>query len=163
MTYEQQIARFCQGLNEPLDSRLEAMRPVSLQDALLRAKPLVKEIQRNCSKRFQPAGNGRGRVEPHHQPFHPQNPQLVPRVYAAQTPAAKEFPNIRCFECSEMGHYRNKCPRLANRVAMATVEAPNPAGKVMEFSNRRKERRPRKRPWQSCKTVWARAWPTRSC
>ena len=24
-----------------------------------------------------------------------------------------------------MGHYRNKCPRLANRVAMATVEAPN--------------------------------------
>ena len=24
-----------------------------------------------------------------------------------------------------MGHYRNKCPRLANRVAMATLEAPN--------------------------------------
>ena len=71
MTYEQQISRFCQGLNEPLDSMLEAMRPVSLQDALLRAKPLVKEIQRNRSKRFQPAGNGRGRVKPHHQTFHP--------------------------------------------------------------------------------------------
>ena len=86
MTYEQQIARFCQGLNEPLDSRLEAMRPVSLQDALLRAKPLVKEIQRNHSKRFQPACNGRGKFEPHYQPYHPQNPQPVPQVYASQTP-----------------------------------------------------------------------------
>ena len=43
MTFKRQIARFCQGLNNPLDSRIEAMRHVSLQDALVRAKPLVKE------------------------------------------------------------------------------------------------------------------------
>ena len=30
MTLEQQIARFCQGLNSPLNSRLEAMRPPQL-------------------------------------------------------------------------------------------------------------------------------------
>ncbi|MCO5555620.1 hypothetical protein L7F22_009165 [Adiantum nelumboides] len=46
MTLEQQVARFCQGLIEPLNSRLEALRPTTLQDALLRAKPLASEIQR---------------------------------------------------------------------------------------------------------------------
>ena len=30
MSQEQQISRFCQGLNAPLDARLEAMRPTSL-------------------------------------------------------------------------------------------------------------------------------------
>ena len=37
MTLEQQIARFGQGLNSLLDTRLEAMRPITLHDALLRA------------------------------------------------------------------------------------------------------------------------------
>ena len=32
-----------------------------------------------------------------------------------------------------MGHYRNKCPKLANGVAMATVEAPT-LGEVMEIN-----------------------------
>ncbi|MCO5591350.1 hypothetical protein L7F22_045332 [Adiantum nelumboides] len=44
MTMEQQIARFCQGLNRPLSTRLEAMRPTSIQDALIRAKPLATEL-----------------------------------------------------------------------------------------------------------------------
>ncbi|MCO5563455.1 hypothetical protein L7F22_017097 [Adiantum nelumboides] len=45
MTLEQQVARFCQGLIEPLNNRLKALRPMMLQDALLRAKPLAKEIK----------------------------------------------------------------------------------------------------------------------
>ncbi|MCO5610183.1 hypothetical protein L7F22_064419 [Adiantum nelumboides] len=46
MTLELQVARFCQGLIEPLNNRLEALRPTTLQDALLRAKPkLAKEIK----------------------------------------------------------------------------------------------------------------------
>ncbi|MCO5608332.1 hypothetical protein L7F22_062539 [Adiantum nelumboides] len=45
MTLEQQVARFCQGLTEPLNNRLEALRPMTLQDALLRAKPLAKDIK----------------------------------------------------------------------------------------------------------------------
>ncbi|MCO5556820.1 hypothetical protein L7F22_059498 [Adiantum nelumboides] len=44
MSTEQQIARFCQGLNRPLSTRLEAMRPTSIQDALIRAKPLATEV-----------------------------------------------------------------------------------------------------------------------
>ena len=35
MSSEQQIARICQGLNLPLNSCLEDMRPTPLQDALL--------------------------------------------------------------------------------------------------------------------------------
>ena len=46
MAIAQQVARFCQGLVAPLDSGLEAMRPTSLQDALLRAKPLAKETKK---------------------------------------------------------------------------------------------------------------------
>ncbi|MCO5577038.1 hypothetical protein L7F22_030860 [Adiantum nelumboides] len=46
MTLQQQVARFSQGLIEPLNNRLEALRPTNLQDALLRAKPLALEIQR---------------------------------------------------------------------------------------------------------------------
>ncbi|MCO5580667.1 hypothetical protein L7F22_034537 [Adiantum nelumboides] len=51
MTLEQQVARFCQGLIEPLNNRLEALRPTTLQDALLRAKPLAKEIKETTQGR----------------------------------------------------------------------------------------------------------------
>ncbi|WP_165349305.1 retrotransposon gag family protein, partial [Enterobacter cloacae complex sp. 4DZ1-17B1] len=51
MTLEQQVARFCQGLIDPLNNQLEALRPATLQDALLRAKPLAKEIQRATQDR----------------------------------------------------------------------------------------------------------------
>ena len=44
MSSDQHIAHFCQGLVSPLYTRLEAMRPSSIQDALIRAKPLVKEL-----------------------------------------------------------------------------------------------------------------------
>ncbi|MCO5612780.1 hypothetical protein L7F22_067050 [Adiantum nelumboides] len=43
MIIEQLVARFCQGLNEPIGSRLESMKPTTVQDALLQTKPLIKE------------------------------------------------------------------------------------------------------------------------
>ena len=46
LSIDEQVTRFCQGLNAPLDTRLESMRPTTLHDALIRAKPLVKEHQR---------------------------------------------------------------------------------------------------------------------
>ncbi|MCO5580256.1 hypothetical protein L7F22_034122 [Adiantum nelumboides] len=51
MMLEQQVTRFCQGLIEPLNSRLEALRPTTLQDALLRAKTLALEIQKATQRR----------------------------------------------------------------------------------------------------------------
>lgn len=52
MTQEQIIAKFCQGLNSSLDTRLEVMRPTSVQDALLQAnKPLAREISHDLETR----------------------------------------------------------------------------------------------------------------
>ena len=54
MSIEQQVTRFCQGLNEPVSLQLEAMSPSTVQDALLRAKPLIREqISIRSRGRFQ--------------------------------------------------------------------------------------------------------------
>ena len=45
MTKPQAVSHFVRGLNSPLNHRLESMRPESLQDALLRAKPKEEEIR----------------------------------------------------------------------------------------------------------------------
>ena len=45
MTKPQVVSRFMQGLNPPLNHRLESMRPESLQDAILQEKPLEEEIR----------------------------------------------------------------------------------------------------------------------
>ena len=46
MTMKQQVARFYHGLNPPLNSQLEAMRPTDLEDTLLRAQPLSKSLSK---------------------------------------------------------------------------------------------------------------------
>ncbi|MCO5600664.1 hypothetical protein L7F22_054779 [Adiantum nelumboides] len=51
MTLEHQVTRFCHGLIEPLNNRLEALRPTMLQDALLRDIPLAKEIMETIQGR----------------------------------------------------------------------------------------------------------------
>ena len=123
MSSEQQIARFCQGLNSPLDSRLEAMRPTSIQDALIRAKPLVREsgFERGQKKRepFQPKWKDGG-YKRNSTPIENQ-----PRVYAANTPV-RDISMIRCYECDKLGHYRSNCPELKNRVASATTAEQRP-------------------------------------
>ncbi|MCO5608435.1 hypothetical protein L7F22_062645 [Adiantum nelumboides] len=64
MTLEQQVARFCQGLIEPLNNRLETLRPTTLQDALLRAKPLAKEIKETTQDRHDyPSRRARQKIE----------------------------------------------------------------------------------------------------
>ncbi|MCO5546576.1 hypothetical protein L7F22_000005 [Adiantum nelumboides] len=125
MTIEQQVARFCQGLNEPISSRLEAMKPTIVQDALLRAKALIKERgiigQR---RRFE---SNQSSNDPKQQPRNFfANPQHH-RAYAAniQNPPQSD---IRCFECNNLGHYRNRCPHLAHRAAAAAESGPRRPG-----------------------------------
>ena len=112
MTISQQVTRFCQGLNAPLDSRLEAMRPISLQDALLRAKPLAKESKKRIRPDYdnEDQPNRRPRFNPQVQRRGQTQPQSYPRAYAV-TPR----PGYTCFECNEPGHFRSECPRLASR------------------------------------------------
>ncbi|MCO5577447.1 hypothetical protein L7F22_031279 [Adiantum nelumboides] len=55
MTMEQQIAQFCQGLNRPLSTRLEAMRPTSIQDALIKAKPFATKAAQLAREKIKEA------------------------------------------------------------------------------------------------------------
>lgn len=118
------------------------MRPTSLQDALLRAKSLIKEAHHhfNPTRKFHNYGNKRGRFEqPRLAPI-PVIPPTVPRVYAAvRNPNNnKKFPNVRCFGCNELGHYKIRCPKLARQVAaIAAAPTPNPPRGNMNPRGRR--------------------------
>ncbi|MCO5572688.1 hypothetical protein L7F22_026447 [Adiantum nelumboides] len=106
MNLEQQVARFSQGLIEPLNNRLEALRPTTLQDALLRAKPLAKEIKETTQgKQDYPSR----RARPNNWDNGPTNQAYQSRPVVA-TMTATEFSNVRCFECQQYGHYRNNYP-----------------------------------------------------
>ena len=81
MSIEQQVTRLCQRLNEPVSLQLEAMRPTTVQDALLRAKPLIREhISIRSRGRFQ---QNRGPNDDRQQEgsFHPRPQQ---GAYAAR-------------------------------------------------------------------------------
>ena len=71
-------------------------------------------------------GNSRGRSNPPHQNSTPRNSPPGPRVFVAQNHNVMEFPKVRYYGCKKMGHYKNKCPRLDNLVAMEIVETQNP-------------------------------------
>ncbi|MCO5556901.1 hypothetical protein L7F22_010455 [Adiantum nelumboides] len=109
MTLEQQVARFCQGLIEPLNNKLKTLRPTNLHDALLRAKPLALKVQKAQQGRRNYLAK---RARPNNWNNQPTNHAYQNRPIVATT-AAIELLNMRCYECQEYGHYRNKCPRRA--------------------------------------------------
>ena len=93
MTEEQIIARFCQGLNSPLDSRLEAMRPTSVQDALIREKPFSREISQDQGIRRREPMHSRPQEGQNRRPPPQSNFQPRPRVYAANAPV-RDLSNV---------------------------------------------------------------------
>ena len=139
LTNVQQVARFCESLNEPLGSTLQAMKPTSIQDALKRAKPLSKSqpvlpVKRRFDSDFQ------GPDPKRHQAYPPPTPYR-PHVYATnevrpsrgncfrcgefghyQQDCPRTDPNqtrtVVCFECGEPGHYRNQCPKIVGTTQM---------------------------------------------
>ncbi|MCO5601974.1 hypothetical protein L7F22_056101 [Adiantum nelumboides] len=110
MTLEQQVARFCQGLIEPLNSRLEALRPTTLQDALLRAKSLAKEIEETTQGRHDYPSR---RARPSNWNNKPANQAYQSRPVVAATTIGRNA-GVRCYECHEYGHYGINCPRQSH-------------------------------------------------
>ncbi|MCO5586196.1 hypothetical protein L7F22_040135 [Adiantum nelumboides] len=112
MSTEQQIARFCQGLNRPLSTHLEAMRPTSIQDALIRAKPLATEVS-PFPRAYNRFNNFRGRAR---RPINQRTPQ---RGNVAAATIELGLPNVCCYECNQWGHFRNTCPQRQNSKIIA--------------------------------------------
>ncbi|MCO5563523.1 hypothetical protein L7F22_017167 [Adiantum nelumboides] len=108
VTLEQQVVRICQGLIEPLNNKLETLRPTTLQDALLRAKPLAKEIK-ETTQGLQDYPSRRARLDNWNSG--PANQAYQSTLVVATTTTTIEFPNVRCFKCQQYGHYRNSYPR----------------------------------------------------
>ncbi|MCO5570999.1 hypothetical protein L7F22_024730 [Adiantum nelumboides] len=125
MTIEQQVAQFCQGLNKLISSRLEAMKPITVQDALLQAKLFMKEQSViGQRKRFEPNQSSNGPRQQSRRNF--ANPQHH-RAYTANVQNSLRS-DIRCFEYNELEHYCNRCPHLAHRTAAAAESGPRRPG-----------------------------------
>lgn len=81
-------------------------RPTTIQDALLRAKPLAEE-RANPVRNFNNYNNYRGRNRGN---FHQGGQNRGVTAVALE----QNYPHIRCHGCNQMGHYQSHCPDRQN-------------------------------------------------
>ncbi|MCO5568600.1 hypothetical protein L7F22_022299 [Adiantum nelumboides] len=119
ISMEQLIARFCQGLNRPLSTHLEAMRPTSIRDALIRAKPLAMEVS-PFPRAYNQFNSFRRRAR------RPINQRTYQRKNVVTATIEQGLPNVHCYECNQWGHSRNRCPQRQNSriIAKASPQPP---------------------------------------
>lgn len=114
---EQKLSRFILGLEGKLASEVEALRPASLADALIRAKSKLRSfLQINPQQ-----GERRRERSPNHgATFRPQRIQNVGQARSSPPfqpvrvnalPVTQGGRPIQCYECQEWGHRRADCPR----------------------------------------------------
>ncbi|MCO5562803.1 hypothetical protein L7F22_016435 [Adiantum nelumboides] len=117
ITKEQKLSRFILGLEGKLVDEVEALRPTSLADALIRAKPkfgsfLKSNNQQGERKREQPY-----HFESSHRPHkfqnmaRPVNRSEVRPVRVNALPITQGERPMHCFECGQEGHKRMHCPQ----------------------------------------------------
>ncbi|MCO5581824.1 hypothetical protein L7F22_035713 [Adiantum nelumboides] len=118
ITEEQKLSRFILGLEGKLADEVEALRPTSLADALIRAKPnlssfLKSNNQQGEQKREQPY-----HFESSHRPHkfqnmaRPVNRSEVQHVRVNALPITQGGRPMYCFECGQEGHKRMHCPQM---------------------------------------------------
>ena len=126
MTKPQAVSHFVRGLNSPLNHRLESMRPESLQDAVLRAKPLEEEIRSSSHTRKQnPLFKTIPRefARPNHNLANPGVSQYQTFNSASQDMAWK---NGLCYNCFQLGHRSAHWPHPPRSVKPPRIPNPNP-------------------------------------
>ena len=124
MSEEQKLSRFILGLEGKLADEVESLRPISLADALIRAKSKLNSFLRGNF-----AGN-RKRDAPYDPPVpyrlpkapfaptfeqakppSPRPPILVKPMQVKALPVTQSGRSIQCYECKEWGHKRVDCPK----------------------------------------------------
>ncbi|MCO5582117.1 hypothetical protein L7F22_036007 [Adiantum nelumboides] len=99
--------------------RLEAMRPTSIQDALIRTKPLATEIS-PFPRAYNQFYNFWGRAR------RPLNQRAPQHGNVAAATIEQGLPNVRCYECNQWRHFKNRCPQRKNLgiIARASPQPP---------------------------------------
>ena len=125
MSEDQKLSRFILGLEGKLADEVEALRPVSLADALIRAKAKFKSLftSGTTSERKREAP-----IYPNQAIRAPRVP-IIERIIDMPRPASRPTPqfvnvnvlpimqsgrSIQCYECKEWGHRKIDCPKKAD-------------------------------------------------
>ena len=143
MTEEQKLSRFIIGLEGHLAEEVNALRPTSLADALIRAKAKLLSLQvkdRKRSNPYQPSKSFQPqKVNPSYHPIH--NPKISNAQPFVQTTQVNALPvnqsgrQMQCFECRGWGHKKANCP---NKTAKERTFRPPLPTQREAFLNRNK-------------------------
>ena len=126
MTQEQKLSRFILGLEGQLAEEVNALRPTSLADALIRAKAKLLSFKvAGERKRTNPYPNA-GSFRPQKVSIHDHKllnagssnprapkPQVQP-VKVNALPVNQSGRQIQCYGCQQWGHKKADCPNKGN-------------------------------------------------
>ena len=119
MSEDQKLCRFILGLEGELADEVDALRPFSLADALVRAKAKLSSLSRR-----NPTGDNKKR----HVPFYADHTSQDSKVQRTQIPSTRPLTTphsvqvnalpitqsgrpIQCYNCQEWGHKKAECPK----------------------------------------------------
>ncbi|MCO5597731.1 hypothetical protein L7F22_051812 [Adiantum nelumboides] len=117
ITEEEKLSRFILGLEGKLADEVEALRPTSLADALIRAKLKLSSFLKSNNQQGEQKREQPYHFESSHRPqkFHnmarPVNRSEVQPVGVNALPITQGGRPMHCFECGQEGHKRMHCPQ----------------------------------------------------
>ncbi|MCO5567429.1 hypothetical protein L7F22_021120 [Adiantum nelumboides] len=113
ITEEQKLSRFILGLEGKLANEVEALRPTSLADALIRAKPKLSSFLKSNNQHGEQPYHFESSHRPHkfQNMARPMNRSEVQPVRVNALPITQGGRPMHCFECGQEGHKRMHCPQ----------------------------------------------------
>ncbi|MCO5552097.1 hypothetical protein L7F22_005607 [Adiantum nelumboides] len=117
ITEEQNLSRFILGWERKLADEVEALRPTSLADALIRAKPKFSSSLKSNNQQGEQKREQSYHFESSHKPqkfqsvAKPVNQLEVQPVRVNALPITQGGRPIHCFECGQEGHKKMHCPQ----------------------------------------------------
>ncbi|MCO5556632.1 hypothetical protein L7F22_010183 [Adiantum nelumboides] len=118
ITKEQKLSRFILGLEGKLADEVEALRPTSLADALIQAKPKFSSFLKSNNQQGEQKREHPYHFESSHRPHkfqnmaRPMNRSKVQPVRVNALPITQGGSPIQCFECGQERHKRMHCPQM---------------------------------------------------